>query len=277
MASYPAHKISSPDMQVNVLQLTDLHLSMPKELFTADRTQSNCQQSFEQVVKQALDEDIRCDLILVTGDLVNQVNRTIYDHIFAVLQRTQIPFACIAGNHDVTDELYSERPFFQRELVPQPADPRLLNQHVIETDYWQILLLDSAVAGKVAGKVQNKDIEWLCSQLSTSNKPALLALHHHVLPMQSEWIDDHIAQNAEVFWQRISPFKHLSAIISGHTHQEQVRCRQGVTVYSTPSTCYQFKPYEDDFAYDKNARPGYRWLQLANNGSIVSWVKRLDT
>ena len=33
----------------------------------------------------------------------------------------------------------------------------------------------------------------------------------------------------------------------------------------------------EDFAYDKNALPGYRWLQLANNGEVASWVERLDT
>ena len=86
-----------------------------------------------------------------------------------------------------------------------------------------------------------------------------------------------MAKNSEDFWRQMSAFTHLKAIISGHTHQEQVRHYQGVTVYSTPSTCYQFKPFADEFAYDKRAQPGYRWLQLANNGKVASWVERLDT
>ena len=36
-------------------------------------------------------------------------------------------------------------------------------------------------------------------------------------------------------------------------------------------------PNEDGFAYDKDAAPGYRWLQLANNGKVASWIERLDT
>ena len=86
-----------------------------------------------------------------------------------------------------------------------------------------------------------------------------------------------MAQNAETFWEYMAPFEHLQVIISGHTHQEQIRHRQGVTVYSTPSTCYQFKPYSHDFAYDEACLPGYRWLQLANNGKVASWIERLDT
>ncbi|WP_350562248.1 metallophosphoesterase [Psychrobacter sp. CAL346-MNA-CIBAN-0220] len=276
--NYPARKITSPDGKVNVLQITDLHLSMAD--INADHDLGcldNYQHSFQAVLQQALSEDIRCDLIVVTGDLVNEVKPAIYDYIFEVLHATKIPFVCIAGNHDVTDETGHELPFEQWQLIAQPADKRLLSRHVIDTKYWQILLLDSAIPGKIAGKITLSDIDWLCQQLSNCDKPALLALHHHVLPMNSNWIDAHIADNTDMFWQRMAAFVQLRVVISGHTHQQQVRYRNGVTVYTTPSTCYQFKPYEDYFAVDKNARPGYRWLQLANNGQVASWVKRLDT
>lgn len=279
MLSYPASAISTPDGQVNILQITDLHLSshVPAAVDETSSEVAICQYSFEAIIKQALSEDRRCDLIIVTGDLVNKVQTEIYDHIFKVLQATGIPFACIAGNHDVTDENDSELPFFQRELIARPADRRLLNRHVIETDHWQLLLIDSSMTGKVEGEVALSDIDWLCKQLETCAKPALIALHHHVIAVDSDWIDQHMVENADIFWQRLATFEHLKVIISGHTHQEQVRHRHGVTVYSTPSTCYQFKPFEDDFAYDKSALPGYRWLQLANNGEVASWVERLDT
>lgn len=278
MPSYPACKISNKDSHVNVLQITDMHLSVARDI--ADKELSSklrCEHKFEAVLEQALNEDIRCDLILVTGDLVSKVKPAIYDYIFRVLEATNIPFACIAGNHDVTDELYSELPFSQRQFIAHSADPRLLNRHVIHTDYWQILLLNSAVPGKISGEIDSSDLEWLCSQLNTCDKPALLALHHHVLLMDSAWIDAYIAKNAEMFWQRVQPFSHLKVIISGHVHQEQVRNYKGITVYTTPSTCYQYKPCEANFTYDKKAKPGYRWLQLANNGQVASWVKRLDT
>lgn len=296
MPRYPVNKISTPDAQLNILQITDLHLSPPvssagdTDASNGERSDKSCdksngknsqatvcQQCFESILQQALSTDIRCDLIIVTGDLVNEVNPAIYDHIFEVLQATDIPFVCIAGNHDVTDEMGSDLPFFQRELIARPADSRLLSQHVIESEHWQILLLDSSMTGKVEGEITSSDIDWLCATLDKCDKPTLLALHHHVIPIDSQWIDGHMAQNADVFWQRMAKFDQLKVIISGHTHQEQLRHRQGVAVYSTPSTCYQFKPYEDDFSYDKNALPGYRWLQLANNGKVASWVERLDT
>ncbi|MBZ1392487.1 metallophosphoesterase [Psychrobacter pacificensis] len=280
MPNYPVNKISTSDEQINILQITDLHLSTPVAADT-DSSHVNevgdCQRNFEAVLQQALNEDIRCDLIIVTGDLVSKVKPATYDHIFAVLQATQTPFVCIAGNHDVTDENGEDLPFFQRTLIAQPADSRLLSRHIIESDHWQLLLLDSSIAGKVAGEITTTDIDWLCKRLEACDKPALIALHHHLIPVDSDWIDTHMAQNAETFWEYMAPFEHLQVIISGHTHQEQIRHRQGVTVYSTPSTCYQFKPYSHDFAYDEACLPGYRWLQLANNGKVASWIERLDT
>ena len=269
MPNHPVYINAKSDM-VNILQLTDLHL-------TADSTMHSCQQRFEAVLNQALQQDISCDLILVTGDLVSQVDPVIYDYIFDLLAATSVPFACIAGNHDVTDEVGHDLPFDQRKLVAHPADPRLLHRHLIESDYWQILLLNSAIAGQVAGEIKEDDINWLCQQLERCNKPALLAVHHHLIAMESEWIDAHRMQNAEQFWQRTKDYDNLRVIINGHTHQEQVQHRNGVTVYTTPSTCYQYQPFSDDFAYDKTASSGYRWLQLANNGQVASWVKRLDT
>ncbi len=279
MPSYPATCITTPDGDVNILQITDLHLSAHKALLddSISDVVTTCRDSFEQVLKQALSENRRCDLILVTGDLVSDVQTSTYDYIFAVLEATHLPFACIPGNHDVTDEADKHLPFFARTLVARAKDKRLLSQHVIEMDHWRVLLVDSSIPGQVAGEVKSTDIDWLCEQLEGNDKPTIIALHHHLLPMRSAWIDAHMAQNPKCFWQRLASYPQLKAIINGHTHQEQTCHYEHIKVYTTPSTCYQYKPLEDDFSYDIQARPGYRWLQLANNGQLASWVKRLDT
>lgn len=278
MPTYPIQTLNTVDQQLNVLQLTDLHLSRQAISTCPDVVlDDRGTQKFEAVLQQALNDNVRCDLIVVTGDLVDEVDSTIYDYIFSTLQSTQIPFVCIAGNHDVTDEMGKDRPFPERTLIAHNADSRLLSRHVITTDHWQLLFLDSSTPGQVSGEIKLDDMVWLSAQLSSCDKPALLAIHHHLLPMNSAWMDAYIVKNAALFWQQMIKYRQLQVIISGHTHQEQVYEHQGITVYSTPSTHYQFKPNEDEFTYDETARPGYRWLQLANNGQVASWVKRLDT
>ena len=82
MLSDPPYNLSTSDDIINILQITDLHLSTHEPIKHSDYEPfdalSACQQSFEAVLKQALEEDIRCDLIIVTGDLVSKVERAIY-------------------------------------------------------------------------------------------------------------------------------------------------------------------------------------------------------
>ena len=272
--SYPPTHIHTPDNIVNVLQLTDLHLYADVTKTMAGR---NCQVDFERCLAQALSEDIRCDLILLTGDLVNEIDAIIYERIFAQLVATNIAFACIAGNHDVTDELYPERAFEQRQQIAQDPDPRLLTHHCILAEDWQILLIDSSIPGKISGQLPEFTQTWLTNQLTDNPTPALIVLHHHILPVQSQWIDAHMNENAAQIWQLLQRFKQVKAVVSGHVHQAFCAHYQGINFYTTPSTCYQFKAGSKEFALDETAKPGYRWLQLGNNGYIESWIKRLDT
>lgn len=256
----------------NILQLTDLHLS-------ADRNKMvngiNGYDGFNNTLQQALSSHTHCDLILLTGDLVNEIDTSIYDYIFTKLTATGVPFACIPGNHDVTDILNPEAEFNHQQLIACKPDSRLLNQHIIETKHWQILLIDSSMAGKIYGNISNVTQTWISKQLTHNNKPAIIVMHHHSLPIGSKWMDKHILNNADDFWQTIMPFKQVKAVISGHTHQKSHQTHQSVDVYTTPSTNYQYKPKQDTFAYDELMTPGYRWIRLYDDGTMSTKVERL--
>ena len=73
MLSYPTYRVHAPDGQLNVLQITDMHLLSPASTDNAEDhsdEKPNCRHCFEANLAQALAEDIRCDLILVTGDFI---------------------------------------------------------------------------------------------------------------------------------------------------------------------------------------------------------------
>lgn len=269
---YPPHHIHNNDKSVNVLQLTDLHLYLDTNKKTAG---INNQQSFDNCLHQALNDNIHCDLILLTGDLVNEVKSKIYDRIFDQLEKTGIPFACIAGNHDVTDELNTHLAYKKHEYVAHTRDSRLLSRHIIKANNWHILLVDSSVPGHVYGYLGKENIEWLQQTLAIIHTPVIIAMHHHVLPMTSSWINQHITKDADDFWQVVTMYSNIKAVITGHVHQKYETDYCNTWVYATPSTCYQFKPNCNDFTLDVNAQPGYRWLQLDQEGKIKSWIRRL--
>ena len=47
-----------------------------------------------------------------------------------------------------------------------------------------------------------------------------------------------------------------------------------VRVLTTPSTCFQFKPQTESFSLDDQS-PGYRWINLYDDGSIKTEVARI--
>lgn len=256
---------------LRILQLTDLHLyPNPQKIFAGQ----NGRQNFEKILDKALSQG-HCDLILVTGDLASEVRADLYDWIFDRLGQTGVPFACIAGNHDVTEELDTHLPYHLRRFLTREADPRLLSCHVIESPFWQILLLDSSVAGQVSGFLHDETLLWLQDQLKACAKFALVALHHHALPVQSFWLDQHMLQNAQDLWAVLAKFPQVQVLLNGHVHQAGDFYHAGVQVCMTPSTHYQFAPLCDDFAYDETQAAGFRWLVLTDSGQCDTWVDRL--
>ncbi len=258
---------------LTVLQLTDLHLRLSD--FQDGHLYRQHGHSFKCCLQQALSENKSVDLIIITGDIIHEMSSEIYDCLFAEIAKTGIPFVCISGNHDVTDEVGTDDMLFEDyDLVAYPADKRLVNCHSIESEHWQLLFVDSSVPGKISGYLSQERLQWLEQQLINNKKPAVLCLHHHIEPINSKWIDQHILLNASDLWQIISRFPHFKAVVHGHIHQEYHVFRKHLQVFATPATCYQFKPNSDEFALDELS-PGYRWFSLFDDGSIESSIRRL--
>ena len=103
----------------------------------------------------------------------------------------------------------------------------------------------------------------------------LVCLHHHPVPMGSEWLDTQLVGSAERFFEVIDAHPRVRGILWGHVHQEYDDTRNGVRLLAVPSTCVQFKPGSVDFAVD-DASPGYRWLDLHADGGIDTAVSRVE-
>jgi Icc protein len=104
--------------------------------------------------------------------------------------------------------------------------------------------------------------------------PALVALHHHPVPIGSAWMDAMGLRNAEDFWRIIDRHAQVRAVIWGHVHQNFDSFRHGVRLLATPSTCVQFAPRSADFALDRRA-PAFRSLLLSDDGGVATEVCRV--
>lgn len=265
---YPTTLTTAHDV-CTIAQISDLHLM--GKIGTHDSYRQ-----FLAVLQLAMID--QPDLLILTGDLVNDGNSHAYDWLFAQLQDAKTPFLCLAGNHDVIHEIGSFLPFEQRIHLPITPDQRLIGTHRLQLDKqnWQILSLNTALMGRDDGQICQTHLAWLDDTLTQHQQSTLIALHHHPVAVGSAWIDRLILQNADEFWQIINRHPHASHIICGHVHQAQqiiAPTNHHCTVLTCPATARQFLPFADDFALDK-LTAGLRLLQIGQN-RLTSNIKRL--
>ena len=248
-----------------VIQITDTHLSLPENgtLLGMDTTQS-----LKLVLDLVREEQHHIDLILVTGDLSQDGSLVSYERLAQMLSEFSVPYYCLPGNHD------------DNQVLSQAFSRQCLQKQVI-LDNWQIVLLDSSVPLKVHGFLEDSELDFLQSCLdSKAELNTLISLHHHPIDMGCRWIDNIGVRNADQFMSLIREHQdvhqnQIRCILWGHVHQEVDVERFGLRMLATPSTCVQFTPKSPEFKVD-TLGPGYRWIELYENGQVKSGVSRVN-
>ncbi len=245
---------------VRLVQITDCHL---EEQVGGDLLGMDTDFSLHQVIDLIERERPDRELVLATGDISNRGTIGAYQRFKGIVTRFQNPIFWIKGNHDTLVNMQS--------VVGN--DETL--KKIIHIGAWQILLMDSTIEGQVGGHICAEELKFLKDTLQQyPNRPTLIFLHHHVVPIGSQWLDQQIVNNAMDFFAVINKHTNIKAVVSGHVHQEFYRHRTGVDIYTTPSTCIQFKPNSKDFCLDQ-LMPGYRWFELHQDGSYKTGVSRV--
>lgn len=252
--------ISQPQQQQYVLiQISDTHLMDRADI---EFVRMNPEQSFHAVMQHVLDNHAQIDAIIHTGDLAQVAVPETYARYQAYMQQLGIPFFQIPGNHD--------------ELALFPFPDGTAKPTVIESGAWCLILLNSAVQGRIDGHIKTADLECLQGLLMQyADKHVLLACHHHPFAMQSHWIDQHKLKNSHEFTALLAQHPNVKVVLNGHVHQDALTEWEGIQFLSTPSTSVQFKPLSQDFALD-DCEPGYRALYLHQNGQFDSRVYRVQ-
>ncbi|MDZ4129140.1 MAG: metallophosphoesterase [Hydrogenophaga sp.] len=112
------------------------------------------------------------DLVVITGDTVNDARAEEYAVLAEVLAGLTVPFLILPGNHDDRAAL--------RALVPdQPyADGQML-YHQWQQDHVRVFVLDTLWPGQIGGRLQTAQLDWLEQNLAQPfDGQTLIALHH---------------------------------------------------------------------------------------------------
>ncbi|WP_041766665.1 3',5'-cyclic-AMP phosphodiesterase [Psychromonas ingrahamii] len=246
---------------LQLLQITDTHLFSDRN---KDLLGIKPAESYEAVIKHASRYSSKCQAVLSTGDLSQDHTQQSYLDFTKQIKTLNLPCYWLPGNHDT-----------QSVMLPSLLQEGLAQSKQIVSDFWQIILLDSQVEGAPHGFLTEQQLNFLQQALTEyPDKHTLICVHHHVLPVKSAWLDQHILKNNQQFLELIKLHKNVRVVLSGHVHQAGDIEFNQVRFLTSPSTCLQFKPNSEDFDVDDSA-PGYRYLALHKNGTITTKVERV--
>lgn len=245
---------------IQLIQLSDSHLY-------ADALARLCgvdtAESLALVVQQVVAERPQIDLLLATGDIAQEGELQAYQKFQRLTQGVGRVQRWLPGNHD------------QLEAMQRACVHTALLEQVVDLGNWRIILLYSQVSGAVAGRLAAPQLALLEEALRTAaERFVVVALHHHPLDMQAQWLEPIGLTNAPELQTLLGRFAKVRAVLWGHVHQEWDLLQGGIRWLACPSTAVQFMPRSAYFCLEMRP-PGYRWLTLAADGTLDTGVARL--
>ena len=230
----------------NLIQISDCHIDDQVESMGVD-THANLASVVKAVTKH------NCDTLLITGDLAH--NGTL--NSYQVLQRMLMPIksriVVLSGNHDQIENLNQ---VFSEQLISK-----------FSLGNWEIITIDSTQTLDNSGYVTKKALDQLAQDLQNSvAKYNIVALHHPIVSMQSDWDDSLSLENADELFNVMNKYPKIKAVLWGHAHQASEFYNNDVALISCPSTALQ---------YDNETRIGFNHYRLHDDGKLeynTQWI-----
>ena len=239
-----------------LIQITDLHFGASADYILAG---INPLASFNAVLDDLDKNGFGEELLLLSGDLSGISHRNSYKMLNRLLKSRKKKVTWLPGNHDCFS-------LMEKHLANFPF------RRVTALGNWAVLSLDSSQPGTPAGHLSDEEL--LCADNLLNDlwdRPVLISMHHCPIPIGSSWLDKHKIDNAIDLYNILARHANIKGVITGHVHQKFEGLWGELPLYTTPSSCIQFKQGSDIFGISSDP-PGYRWFDLNANGNFTTGV-----
>lgn len=200
------------------------------------------------------------DLLIITGDLVDQGHPEEYDHLNEILAAIEIPLLLVPGNHD--DRKVMQGAFPNLLVKPEPGFWHFSYQK----PNWPIRIigLDTVNAGQSGGLLCQERLDWFASVLDKDQEtPTLVAMHHPPFITGIGHMDDIGLEGREAFAEIVKKHSNIELITCGHLHRNIRSLVGGRSVMTAHSTAHTVQL---DIA--RNATPMFK---LEPAGYLLHW------
>lgn len=214
-----------------IAQISDMHLKGPGELLYGRIDTTGF---LARAVAHVNALDPRPDIVIATGDLVDDGTSAAYANLKQVLAALAMPVYVIPGNHDAREPL---RAAFATDGYLPPSG---YLQYVVEGLPVRLIALDTLVPGKGHGELCDERLDWLEARLSEKDQPTLLFMHHPPFDCGIAAFDGARLMKGDVrLAEIVRRHSHVERVTCGHVHRP-IQLRWAGTVASiAPSTAHQ--------------------------------------
>lgn len=175
------------------------------------------------------------DLVIMTGDLVNDGGEEEYAALADILAQLRIPYCVLPGNHD--DRALLRRHFGDADWFPKAGD---FIQYALDVGPLRLIALDTQVPGRPHGILDASRIEWLVERLKDApDRPTLIAMHHPPFETGIVGLDTMRCQGEEDLARALAHSGNIVGIVCGHYHRAVSTCWRGYFAVCAPSTAHQ--------------------------------------
>lgn len=214
-----------------IAQISDLHVTTAAKLYRHVDTQGLLAAAIAHLNRL----HPQPDLVLATGDLVDEGTVAEYETLARLLAPLQMPLYLALGNHDNREafrQVFGDRPY-----VP-PSGP--VQYAIAGYDYpVRLLVLDTLVPGASHGALSMESLDWLADQLTGDRRPTLVALHHPPFVTGLPGMDAINCENGEALAAVIQQHPHVARVLCGHLHRPIQVSWAGTLGSVAPSVAHQ--------------------------------------
>ena len=212
------------------------------------------------------------DVVLLTGDLVNDGTDDQYENLRDVLADKLKDVVVVAGNHDDRQGL--------RHLFPQldhvGSGDECIDYVVdmnVEDFAASFIILDTTVPGEHAGSLSAEQLFWLETQIECRTERRIVVVQHHP-PFASGigFMDDYGLIGASEEADVLQRFNNVDAVLCGHLHRPASSFFGGTIAFASPSTAAQVSPSFNGETTSYTEEPGMFSLHLWDAAGLVTHV-----
>ena len=225
-----------------------------------------------------LAQGLQPDLILMTGDLVNDGQSEQYAHLRSLIQSVDVPVILVAGNHDDRSSLRALIADLPRAVSPLPDD----GSGRLEYDYRELLasggpriiVVDTVVDGRHDGQISDDQIVALSERLETGER-TLIAQHHPPYTSGIGFMDAFGLVGGQRELDSLRACPGVIGVVTGHLHRHAVHHDGSITVVTAPSSAAQVALDLDGGPTTYTDEPGAFLIHLIDGTSMTTHVQTL--